>query len=231
MPVIDHARKAKPKDYRSNNHNKWEFDNSLYQKHLERYLDTMYMHLQRTGSRRVLDVGCGEGIVYRAMRERGWSGEWSGFDYSAEAVEFAKQASPEAEWRQASAYEMPYPEKSFELVFSSQVFEHLPKPERPLTECARIATDWLLLSVPLEPWFRSLTWLSVTLKIGQDPGHVNFWKPARFREFVSTVGKLELWDRTTVYQIALVDLRSHPANGAVDIAQPSSRGNAAKPPE
>ncbi len=207
MPVIEHARKAKPKDYRSNNHNKWEFDNSLYQKHLEMYLDKMYFYLSQTGAKNVLDVGCGEGIVYRAMKERGWSGSWTGFDYSHEAVEFAKVASPEASWRQASAYEIPYADKSFDLIFSSQVFEHLPNPEVALKECARVVKGRMLLSVPLEPWFRSFTWVSVTLKIGQDPGHVNFWLPSQFRKFVSQVGKLEKWDRSTVYQIAMVEVR------------------------
>jgi ubiquinone/menaquinone biosynthesis C-methylase UbiE len=207
LPVIEHARTAKPQDYKSDNHNKWEYDNGLYQKHLERYLDTMYGHLKSTGARKVLDVGCGEGIVYRAMRERGWSGDWSGFDFSQEAVEFAKQASPEAQWRQASAYEMPYPDKSFELIFSSQVFEHLPNPAGPLRECARVAAKQMLISVPLEPYFRTLTWLSVNLKIGGDPGHVNFWSPAKFRKFVSQVGTLERWDWTTIYQIALVNVQ------------------------
>jgi ubiquinone/menaquinone biosynthesis C-methylase UbiE len=206
MPVLDHARAAKPEGYRSNNQSKWEFDNRLYQKHLELYLDKMFRHLLGTGARRVLDVGCGEGIVYRAMRERGWSGQWTGFDFSVEAVAFAKQASPEAEWRQASAYEIPFADKSFELVFSSQVFEHLPNPQVPLMECARVAERHLLLSVPMEPVFRALTWLSVTLKLGQNPDHVNYWTPAAFRKFASRAGRLSAWDWTTVYQIALVEI-------------------------
>lgn len=206
MPVIDHARAAKPKGYRSNNQSKWEFDNSLYQKHLELYLDTMYRHLRSTGAHNVLDAGCGEGIVYRAMRERGYSGAWTGFDASNEAVRFARQASPEANWRQASAYQIPFPDNSFDLIFSSQVLEHLPSPEQPLKECARVAQRWLLLSVPFEPWFRAFTWFSVNMKIGQDPGHVNHWTPRQFRKFVKSAGKLASWDWTTVYQLALIEV-------------------------
>jgi SAM-dependent methyltransferase len=205
LPVINHARDAKPKGYRSNNQSKWEFDNRLYQKHLELYLDKMYGYLKSTGAQNVLDVGCGEGIVYRAMRERGYGGAWTGFDFSDEAVRFARQASPEANWRQASAYEIPFHDKTFELIFSSQVFEHLPNPAQPLSECARVAQKWLLLSVPLEPWFRSLTWISVTLKVGQDPGHVNHWTPRAFKKFVQPAGRLYKWDWTTIYQIALVE--------------------------
>lgn len=215
MSVIDHARTAKPEGYCSNNQSKWEFDNALYQKHLELYLDKMFNYLSRTGARNVLDVGCGEGIVYRAMRERGYEGKWTGFDFSAEAVTFARQASPEAEWRQASAYDIPFPAKSFDLVFSSQVFEHLLNPQVPLQECARVAEKWLLLSVPLEPVFRTLTWFSLKLKMGADPGHVNFWTPSDFRKFVKSAGRLSVWDWTTIYQIALVEIPNQRVSAAV----------------
>jgi len=165
----------------------------------------MFTYLSMTGAQRVLDAGCGEGIVYRAMRERGWRGRWTGFDFSAEAVDFARLASPEVEWICASAYNIPFPDSSFDLVFSSQVLEHLEAPDLPLKEYARVSSKWLLLSVPLEPWFRVLTWISVGLHLGTDPGHVNHWTPAAFRRFVRRMGRIHTWNRTTVYQIALVD--------------------------
>lgn len=207
MPVLEHARTAKPEGYSSDNHRKWEYNNGLYQKHLEWYLDRLHRYLKRTGAKTVLDAGCGEGIVYRAMRERGWEGSWTGFDFSDEAVRFAKQASPEAEWHQGSAYDIKHPDNSFDLVLCSQVLEHLPKPGDPLKEMERTAGKWLLLSVPLEPFFRSLTWLSTKLKLGGDPGHVNFWSGTGFRAFAGSAGRLRVWDRSTVYQIALVEVR------------------------
>jgi len=206
LPVLDHALKGKPACYSSANHRKWEFRCGLYQRHLELYLDRMYEHLRLTGAESVLDAGCGEGIVYRAMRERGWQGTWTGFDFSRDAVGFARTASPEARWHHASAHHIPFADSSFDVVFSSQVLEHLPNPEDALNEFARVARRRLLLSVPLEPYFRALTWLSVTLRIGGDPGHVNHWNPSAFRRFASLAGRIESWQRTTVYQIALVDV-------------------------
>lgn len=208
MPVIEHARTEQPAGYRSDNHNKWSHPNRLYQRHLEIYLDRMFDYLTMSGAERVLDAGCGEGIVYRAMRERGWRGRWTGFDFSGEAVEFARRASPDAVWLHGSAYELPFTDKSFDLVFSSQVLEHLPNPERPLLEYRRVAAKWLLLSVPLEPYFRTLTWLSVHLRIGGDPGHVNHWLPHEFRRFARQAGRIHTWDWTTIYQIALVDVET-----------------------
>ena len=193
-------------DYQSANLNKWEYGGGLYQKHLELYLDAMYAMLKRTGARTVLDAGCGEGVVYRAMKKRGFSGEWMGLDLSEEAVDFARKQNPEATWIAGSVADLPFPDKSFELVFSSQVLEHLPEPDKALREYARCSNKWLLLSVPYEPLFRWLVWASVTFKIGGDPGHVNHWQPTQFRRFVSQAGQLLHWQRTTIYQIALVNL-------------------------
>lgn len=216
MSVLDHARTGAPAGYDSRNHAKWRHPNALYQRHLEMYLDRMYDYVQRTGARNILDAGCGEGIVYRAMRERGYNGRWTGFDFSREAVDFARVAAPEAEWHHASAYEIPFPDGSFDLVFSSQVLEHLPEPHRPLREYARVSAGWLLLSVPLEPYFRTMEKILLWLRLGGDPGHVNHWSPRRFREFAMQAGRLEAWDWTTVYQIALIKL---PQNGKESAAQ------------
>jgi len=196
----------KPLEYRSANLSKWEYPGALYQRHLELYLDAMFALLQKTGARSILDAGCGEGVVYRAMRKRGFVGEWTGIDVSVDAIDYAKQQNPEATWLVGSILDMPFPSKNFDLVFSSQVFEHLPAPEKALRELVRCARQWLLISVPYEPLFRWLTWLSVRFRLGGDPGHVNHWRPREFRRLLSQVGELHEWRRTTVYQIGLVGL-------------------------
>jgi SAM-dependent methyltransferase len=196
----------KPLEYRSANLSKWEYSGALYQKHLELYLDAMFALLQETGAHTVLDAGCGEGVVYRAMRKRGFIGEWTGIDLSSDAIDYAKRESPEATWLVGSVFDMPFPSKNFDLVFSSQVLEHLPAPEKALREFARCARQWLLISVPYEPLFRWLTWISVRFRLGGDPGHVNHWRPREFRRFVSQSSELKSWQRTTVYQIGLVKL-------------------------
>jgi SAM-dependent methyltransferase len=205
MSVREQVNSGTPPSYPSANQRKWEFKCGPYQKHLELYLDRMYHYLTLSGAERVLDAGCGEGIVYRAMRRRGYRGRWCGFDFSPEAVQFARQASPEAEWHTASVCDIPFADQSFDLVFSSQVLEHMPHPQTALDEFARVSRKWILLSVPLEPWFRTFTWLSVHTRIGGDPGHVNFWTGSEFRRFIARAGHSRHWERTTVYQIALVE--------------------------
>ena len=84
------------------------------------------------------------------------------------------------------------------------MLEHVKDPQAALDEYSRVSSKRILLSVPLEPWFRTLTWLSVHLRIGGDPGHVNFWSGPEFRRFAARAGTVLHWERTTIYQIALV---------------------------
>ncbi len=193
-------------NYQSANLSKWEYSGGLYQKHLELYLDAMYALLKKTGVQSVLDAGCGEGVVYRAMKKRGYDGEWTGLDLSEDAIAFAQNRNPEATWLADSITNMLLPSKSFDVAFSSQVLEHLTEPDKALRELERCAKQWLLISVPYEPVFKWLTWVSMTFKIGGDPEHVNHWRPNDFKNFVSQIGKLHHWQRTTIYQIALVKL-------------------------
>jgi SAM-dependent methyltransferase len=192
-----------PPEYHSANLSKWEYSGALYQRHLRLYLDAMFALLQETGARSVLDAGCGEGVVYRAMRKRGFDGEWTGIDVSVDAIDYAKRESPEATWLVGSILDLPFPSKSFDLVLSSQVLEHLDEPQKALQEFVRCTRQWLLISVPYEPLFRWFTWLSVRFHLGGDPGHVHHWRPREFRRLLSEVGELRTWRRTTVYQIGL----------------------------
>lgn len=189
----------------SNNLRKWEYGNGLYQRVLSRYLDRMAAHVRAVAPAFVLDAGCGEGYVYRGLRSRGVTARWQGVDLSEGAVNFAAARGPEATWCAADLRAIPVPDGHADLVLCSQVLEHIPSPEGVRDELARVSSRWLLISVPLEPAFRSICALTIALGIGQDPGHVNFWSPAAFRRFLTPIGRLATWERTSVYQIALVD--------------------------
>ncbi len=191
----------------SNNLRKWEYGNALYQRVLARYLDRMAAQVQAVAPARVLDAGCGEGYVYRGLRERGVQAAWEGYDLSAGAVAFAAARHPEAQWAVADLRRIPVPERQADLVLCSQVLEHIPSPELVRDELRRVTARWLLISVPLEPLFRNICALTVAAGVGQDPGHVNFWTPSRFRAFLAPIGRVVHWEWTSVYQIALVERR------------------------
>lgn len=107
----------------------------------EAYLDLLGV---RAGER-VLDVGCGSGVVTRAIARRvGPGGAVVGADPSAAFLEIAKQyAGREAggapiEWRVADCRELPFPDGSFDVVLAATVLAHVPGAERALGEMARV---------------------------------------------------------------------------------------------
>lgn len=205
-PFMTTSATASALTHDSNNLRKWEYGNVLYQHVLARYLGRMAQHVRALQPASVLDAGCGEGYVYRGLRARGVQAAWEGVDASEGAVRFAAARNPECRWSVGDLRQMRQASGSAELVLCSQVLEHISQPELVRDELARVSARWLLISVPLEPLFRSICALTVATGIGQDPGHVNFWSPRRFRNFLLPVGRIAHWEWTSVYQIALVEV-------------------------
>jgi ubiquinone/menaquinone biosynthesis C-methylase UbiE len=90
----------------------------------------------------ILDVGCGNGIITNALAEKY---DVTGTDYSASALEFVKGKKV-----LASADHLPFKDRSFDLVFSSEMLEHLPEEvlRAAIDEMRRITKGYLFLTVP-----------------------------------------------------------------------------------
>jgi pseudaminic acid biosynthesis-associated methylase len=73
---------------------------------------------------RILEVGCNTGTQLLMLQEMGYSSLY-GIEIQDYALERAKARLPRAELRQASALSIPYPEKYFDLVFTSGVLIHI----------------------------------------------------------------------------------------------------------
>jgi SAM-dependent methyltransferase len=86
----------------------------------------------------VLEIGCGNGRVYRQLRSYGLRGDYAGTEIAAPLVEENRRAHPEASWEIATAYELPYDGERFDLCFSLYVLEHLVYPGRALREMLRV---------------------------------------------------------------------------------------------
>lgn len=77
----------------------------------------------------VLDVGCGTGIDYAAFISRGI--EYVGVDITPKFVSRFKEHHPEADVRLHSSLSLPFPDESFDVVYSGGMIQHMRLDEYP----------------------------------------------------------------------------------------------------
>jgi ubiquinone/menaquinone biosynthesis C-methylase UbiE len=90
-------------------------------------------------SDRILDLGCGTGIVARRVRARlGGGARVTGVDVDAGMLAKARDLAPEIRWIEGDAMELPFPDASFELVLCQQVLQFVPDRAKALREIRRV---------------------------------------------------------------------------------------------
>jgi SAM-dependent methyltransferase len=135
----------------------------------------------------VLDVGCGEGFVLRSLQEYLEQASCAAIDLDPQEAEDAARNLPWCDVHVGSAYALPFGEGSFELVMCCEVLEHVDNPHQALREITRVASRYVLLSVPREPLWRGMNMLrgSYWGDWGNTPGHLNHWSLRSFERFVA----------------------------------------------
>jgi SAM-dependent methyltransferase len=104
---------------------------------------------------RVLDVGCGTGVLAREAAVRvGPSGRVTGLDLNEGMLAVARRLRPEIDWRKGDALDLPFAERAFDVVVSQFALMFLPDRPRGLREMWRVLAPGGRLAVavcaPLE---------------------------------------------------------------------------------
>jgi SAM-dependent methyltransferase len=136
--------------------------------------------------RRILEIGCGEGFVLRALRDAGVRCPMRGIDLSPEAIADARVRVPDADFEVQDAAKLAADGERYDLVLMIEVLEHLEHPQRMLGVISELAERHVVLSVPWEPYFRGLNFArgKHVRAWGNDPEHINHWGRSEFRSFV-----------------------------------------------
>jgi len=98
----------------------------------------------------ILDVGCGDGYLGNVLIDRGY--DVTGVDISRKALRFFRGNAV-----LASIDSLPFKSKSFDLVLSSEVLEHIPFSiyNKSLQELERVANKYIVISTPFNEHLRA----------------------------------------------------------------------------
>lgn len=143
----------------------------------------------------LLDVGCGEGVlVHRWAQQLGDERRVVGIDLDDPQLhaEWAQRTAPNLDYRVMKAENLPFVDDEFDVATAIEVLEHVPDPEHTVAEMARVASRWLLVSVPREPLWRALNMArgAYWKDLGNTPGHLNHWSKRSFVALLSRHGEV-----------------------------------------
>jgi ubiquinone/menaquinone biosynthesis C-methylase UbiE len=173
----------------TSNYIKHTHGNPVQRRLIDRFHRVIMAKIAELAPSSFLDAGCGEGFVAEILLRQMPGLKLTGFDFNPESVELAKQMNPGATFVEASIFEIPFPNASFDVVGCFEVLEHQTNPHSALKELARVAKNYVIISVPHEPYFclaNALRGKNLDIRPrGSDPDHKQFWTRKAFGEFVA----------------------------------------------
>ncbi len=106
---------------------------------------------------RLLDCGCGPGTITLGLAVLVAPGEVVGIDQEASQLEQARQQAEQQgrtniQFQEASLYELPFADNTFDVAFAHAVFEHLRQPVAALRELYRVLKPGGLIALRSPDW-------------------------------------------------------------------------------
>ena len=177
-----------------NTYDKYGSSNPVVRRLMAGFEGTLDELFAQADPQSLLDVGCGEGVLIHRWAQRLAPRRVVGIDLEDPAIqaEWAKRTAPNLEYRIMKAENLPFADGEFDVATAIEVLEHVPDPEHTVAEMARVASRWLLVSVPREPLWRALNMArgAYLKQLGNTPGHLNHWSRKGFVELLSRHGQV-----------------------------------------
>lgn len=164
---------------------------------------------------RVVDVGAGEGSLLQILDEAGFARELYALEISESGVKAiaARGLKSLVETRQFDGYEIPYPDKFFDLAILCHVLEHVEHERILLRELGRVARN-VIIEVPIEHGLG----IDRKMAISSRYGHINFYLPETLVNLLRTSGLKVVHSKVCCSSLAYEQLCAGRTRGLVKAA-------------
>lgn len=179
-----------------NTYDKYGSANPVVKRLMAKFEATLAELLTMSAPTSLLDVGCGEGVLIHEWAQQIAPGRVVGLDLEEASIQagWAQRQADNLEYRIMDVADkgLPFADSEFDLVTAVEVLEHVPDAEHTVAEMARVASRWLLVSVPREPLWRGLNLArgAYLMQLGNTPGHVNHWSKKSFVAMLAQHGEV-----------------------------------------
>jgi ubiquinone/menaquinone biosynthesis C-methylase UbiE len=135
--------------------------------------------------RKVLECGAGEGSILKFLDASGAFSELYAVEISESGIQQIRKRTLARlqEVRKFNGYEMPYPDRAFDMVYCSHVIEHVEHPRILIREIKRVS-EFAVFEVPLD----YAVGVDERVQSFLSYGHINIFTPSTFKFLLRSEG-------------------------------------------
>lgn len=154
--------------------------------------DLQKLVIQAGAPSNVLEVGCGEGFISGHLANQYPDAEFTGLDIHRPYIEEMMNLFPKIKSSSVNFFDFEISPKKFDTIICCEVLEHLEEPEKAIDRFHQLQPNFLILSVPNEPFFQ-MTCLMRGINVsnwGNPKDHINHWNFFSFKKLLSAKFKI-----------------------------------------
>jgi 2-polyprenyl-3-methyl-5-hydroxy-6-metoxy-1,4-benzoquinol methylase len=173
----------------SENQRKHTSSNPLQKLLIMRFHEKIFSYINKLSITNLLDVGCGEGFVMKELIKQNKKISIFGLDRNYHSLSWGRNHIIHNEPVLCSnAMLLPLEDNTQQMVICLEVLEHLDDPKSCLNELIRVASQYILISVLNEPFFRIANFLrgKNLSRLGNDIEHVNLFTAKKLNALIPT---------------------------------------------
>lgn len=170
----------------TSNYEKYGTQNPIMRRIIERFLERVAGRVREWQPRRVVDLGCGEGVVAGWLHRLPIQFEYLGVEQNPWSVDTARADNPGLRFEVMDFVAGEARRGWADLAICLEVLEHLDDPQAALRKVLDWTSRYALVSVPWEPYFRLGNFVRGRhlIRLGNHPEHVQQFGPRALRELL-----------------------------------------------